>query len=299
MTRKSILIFLSATLLFSCVQTTNQDKNSHTQIDRINKNDAEKQLIKEDRQKQIEKENVIDSLRIDLALKDAFKIAQIAFNENEFYKKYEFQPDDSSYQIKIEIVIGKLFKNNQKYFLLRRHVPWATYLDLYKINNDKTERLIKREQDGMTYMRDTIFDVNGDGYNDFLVHWYPSSGCCRRNVYNVYLNQPEKENFTHDFEFINPTFSAKEKIIRGVGYGHPGEVGIYKYKWNGLQVDTIEFIYPYATKKGQFIKTKKRTYRPTEKEGIILKTIPKEYHNIESYEWFADFLPIDDNNDSL
>ena len=27
----------------------------------------------------------------------------------------------------------------------------------------------------MTYIRDTIFDVNGDGYKDFLVHWYPNS----------------------------------------------------------------------------------------------------------------------------
>jgi hypothetical protein len=116
-----------------------------------------------------------------------------------------------------------------------------------------------------------------------------SSGCCRRDVYNVYLNQPDKGNFTQDYEFINPTFSAKEKIIRGVEYGNPGEVGLYKYKWNGLQVDTIEFIYPDANNKGQFIKTKKGAYRPTGKEGVVLKTVPKEYQKIESYEWFADF----------
>ena len=277
------------TFLLACGQTANQDKESNIQIDSIKSIDTEKQLTKEERQKQIEEENRIDSLRLDIALKDAFKISQTEFKSENFTKQYELQPDDSSYTIHIEIEIGRLFKDQHKYFLLRRHVPWATYINLYKINGDKRENLIEREQGGMTYIRDTIFDANGDGHKDFLVHWYPSSGCCRRNVYNVYLNQPDKGNFTQDYEFINPTFSAKEKIIRGVEYGHPEEVGIYKYKWNGLQVDTIEFIYPDANNNGQFIKTKKSAYRPTEKEGLVLKAVPKEYQKIESYEWFAGF----------
>ena len=272
-----------------CGQTANQDKVSYLQTDSIISIDTEKQLTKEEKLKLIEEKNRIDSLRLDIALKDAFKIAQKEFKTDNFTKQYELQPDDSSYIIHIEIEIGRLFKDQHKYFLLRIHVPWATYLSLYKINGDKTENLIEREQGRMTYIRDTIFDVNGDGHKDFLVHWYPSSGCCRRDVYNVYLNQPNKGNFTQDYEFINPTFSANEKIIRGVEYGHPGEVGLYKYKWNGLKVDTIEFIYPDVNNNGQFIKTKKTVYRPTKKEGVVLKTVPKEYLKIESYEWFADF----------
>ena len=256
-TTTNILALIIMTIILGCGQTATQDKKSNTQVDSIKSIDTKKQLTKEKRQKQIEEKNRTDSLRLDMALKDAFKIAQAEFKKNEFTKQYEFQPDDSLYIINIEIVIGRIFNDQIKYFLLRRQVPWATYLNLYKINGNKTEKLIEREQDGMTYIRDTIFDVNGDGYKDFLVHWYPNSGCCRRDIYNVYLNQPEKGNFTQDYEFINPTFSAKEKIIRGVEYGHPGEVGLYKYKWNGLQVDTVEFIYPDVNNKGQFIKTKK------------------------------------------
>lgn len=288
-TTTNILTLVILTIIFGCGQTANQDVNSLTQNDSIPKTPSKNELTKEERQKQFEEENRIDSIRLDIALKDAFKVAQTEFKTDNFKKEYEIQPDDSSYIIKIEIEIGRLFKDNQKYFLLRRHVPWATYLDLYKVQDNDAKKLIYREQDGMTYIRDTIFDVNGDGHKDFLVHWYPSSGCCRRDVYNVYLNQPDKGNFTNDYEFINPTFSAKEKIIRGVGYGHPGEVGLYKYKWNGLQVDTIEFIYPDSKNQGQFIKTKKRAYSPTEKEGVVLKTVPKEYQKIESYEWFAEF----------
>lgn len=288
-TTTNILTFIILTIILGCGQTANKNMESYVQTDSIKSIETRKQLTKEERQKQIEQEGRIDSLRLDIALKDAFKIAQTEFKSDNFTKQYELQPDDSSYIINIEILIGRLFKDNQKYFLLRRHVPWATYLDLYKIKGDKAENLLNREQGGMTYIRDTIFDANGDGNKDFLVHWYPSSGCCRRDVYNVYLKQPDKGNFTQDYEFINPTFSANEKIIRGVEYGHPGEVGLYKYKWNGLQVDTIEFIYPDANNKGQFIKTKKGVYRPTEKEGVVLKSVPKEYLKIESYEWFADY----------
>jgi len=285
----SWIILLIFSFLLACGQTAIQDKKTNTKNDSIQTAKTEKQLTKEERRRQIERENRIDSLRFELALKDALKIAQKAFKTENYTKQYEFYPDDSSYAINIEIAIGLLFKDKQKYFLLRRHVPWATYLDLYKINDKKAEKVIEREQGGMTYIRDTIFDVNGDEHEDFLVHWYPSSGCCRRNVYNVYLNQPDKGNFTQDYEFINPTFSPKEKIIRGVQYGHPGEVGLYKYKWNGLQVDTIEFIYPDVNNKGQFIQTKKVTYSPSENDGVVLKIVPKEYQNIESYEWFIDF----------
>ena len=234
-------------------------------------------------------ENRIDSLRFEMALQDAFKIAKPAFKSDRFKKEYELQPDDSSFSIKMELLVDHLFDDDKKYFLIRRHAPWGplvTYINLYEIIDGKTKKIIEREQYG--YIRDTIFDVNGDNYKDFLVHWYPVVGCCRRNIYNVYLNQPEKGKFTTDYEFINPTFSAKEKIIRGIEYGHPGEAELYKYKWNGLKVDTIEFIYPDFETKNRFIKTKRNTSR-FDKEGIVLKAVPKEYHSIESYDWFLGF----------
>lgn len=280
---KTTNIILFVVFLLSCGQTARQDKKAHVKSDSIATGDMEKRPAKESRQEQE------DSFRLDRALKDAFKIAETAFGTNNFIKQYKMQPAGSSYAINVEIVIGKLFSNDKEYFLLRRHVPWATYLDLYMLVDDKPEKLIERLQHGMTYVSDTIFDANGDGYKDFLVHWYPLSGCCKRDIYNVYLNQAGKGKFTTDYEFVNPTFSAKEQVVRGVTYGHPGEVGLYKYKWNGLQVDTIEFIYPDALVTGQFIKTRKRAHRPTQGEGVVLKVVPKGYHSIESYSWFAEF----------
>ncbi|MDJ1482259.1 hypothetical protein QNI16_17270 [Cytophagaceae bacterium YF14B1] len=243
----------------------------------------------EERQRQLDESVKRDSLRFDIALKDGLKQTEKHFKADSFSKKYTIQPDDSSYSIQIDITIGHLFSIKKKHVLLRLYTDWVTYLYIYKIQNNKLQSVLRSEQGETTYIRDTIADVNGDGYKDLLVHWYPTSGCCRRNVYNVYLYIKSKGIFSKDYRFINPTFSPKEKVIRGVGYGHPGEVGLYKYKWNGLKVDTIEFIYPDASKKGKFIKTKKRTYEPTKENGIVLQTVPKEYHSIESYNWFTDF----------
>ncbi len=289
MTKANILKLIILTIVLGCGKSPKVDKKTFIENESIQMVKPNEKLEKEEKQRQIEDTNKIDSLRLDMALNDAFNIVKTLFKTKSFRKQYEFQPDDSSYTINIEILIGKLFNDKQKYFLLRRHIPHATYLSLYKVNENKPEKLIERIQDEMTYIRDTIFDVNGDGHKDFVVHWYPSSGCCLRNVYNVYLNQQEKGYFTQDYEFINPIFSSKEKIIRGVRYGHPGEVGLYKYKWNGLQVDTIEFINPDANNKGQYIKTKNFIYDPTKSDGTVLKTVPKEYHKIDGYDWFAAF----------
>jgi hypothetical protein len=158
------------------------------------------------------------------------------------------------------------------------------------LQDEQFKAVVKREQGGMTYIDDTAQDVNGDGYKDFVVHWYPSSGCCLAEMYNVYLYQSQEGDFTHDYQFINPTFFPKEKIIRGLEYGHPGEAGLYKYKWNGLQIDTIEFIYPCYNQKNKFVKMTHQEYRPTGSEGVILNKLPKEYAEIDSnsLRWFFD-----------
>jgi hypothetical protein len=238
------------------------------------------------RQKEASEINCLDSIRQSKIMKTALTIAKQ--NRSKDYYKYSFEssPDDSSYVETTELILGNLFSNDKKHLLIRRLAPWCTFLDLFLIKNDSLISVVNREQGGMTYVSDTIFDANGDKQKDFIVHWYPSSGCCRRNIYNVYLYDSNYGTFSTDYEFINPTFSPNEKIIRGIGYGHPGEVELYKYKWKGIQVDTLEFIYPNADKKGTYIKTMKQTNRPSETEGIILNSIPKEYQSIESYDWF-------------
>ncbi|RYU89537.1 hypothetical protein EWM62_14560 [Mucilaginibacter terrigena] len=131
-------------------------------------------------------------------------------------------------------------------------------------------------------------DINGDGVNDFVVNWYPSSGCCARNNFHVYLYQKDN-TFSNYFDFINPSFFPKEKLVRGVDYGHPGEVPLYKYKWNGLNVDTVEYIYPADTLKKKFYLVQRYGDNNCPEKRKVLAAVPKEYLKITGYDWFIDY----------
>lgn len=100
--------------------------------------------------------------------------------------------------------------------------------------------------------------------------------------------------FSGSFEFINPTFSPEEQIIRGVCYGHPGETEMYKYKWNKETVDTVEYIYyeknDKGKKTGKLIVSNNLPSRHNYKVLKRLSYMPDEYKRIEGYDWFTDNL---------
>ena len=101
------------------------------------------------------------------------------------------------------------------------------------------------------------------------------------------FNPVESQFEEEELDFMNPTFFPKEGIIRGIEYGHSGEVPLYKMKWRGMKVDTIEYIYPILDKKDTFLITTKSEYRPT--KGKLVSPLPKEYRNIESIDWFLNY----------
>lgn len=284
--RDRIVFFFLVSLvlsLFSC----QENSNTRTLLKKDKKVEKPKSL---DHKKQNSNQNA-DSLKLDSILEQAIQTVKPKLKLKSFFRDYEALLDDSV-SIKVEIKLGHLFSNKNKHVMICRANHEYMLFDIYKIVDNKIENVIEfRDPWGPTFINDTIQDVNGDGYKDFVVQWYPSSGCCRRNIYDVYLNINGTDTFTNQYEFINPTFSAKEKIIRGVLYGHPGEVGLYKYKWNNLKVDTVEFIYPDQsdTTKRHNIKTYKRLYSSKNVKKEKLKSLPKEYKNIESFEWFNSY----------
>lgn len=295
---QKIFSFIILFSLFGCTDTAKQKQpvsSIDTSLQQVKKTDTlsrTKVLSEEERKlrrKEYEEQERVDSTRLSQVLKTALAYANRNKGKASFQHEFEMAPDDSSLNVTTKMAFGHLFARDKKHLLIRRTIPWTTICSVFLLDKDKFENVCEKEPLPNTYIDDTIKDINGDNYKDFLVNWYPSAGCCRRDVFNVFIYQPQTGGFTKDYEFINPTFSPQERIIRGVKYGHPGEVGLYKYKWNGLKVDTLEFIYPYANHKGKFIKTKTQEYRPTEKEGIVLKSLPTEYRSIESIEWFLDY----------
>lgn len=237
-----------------------------------------------ERTKELNESDQQDSLRLASMMKYLLMMAGKHKNDVKFDKRIDF----SNLQCVASgsLTYGHLFEKGRKHLIVRRNFcSSTTFLDVFILEKAKFRLVCSQVLDGMSYINDTIQDVNGDHLKDFLVHSYSSSGCCRRNVYDVYLYQPGKGNFTKKYEFMNPTFSPSEKTIRGIGYGQPGDVELYKYKWNKLKVDTVEFIFPDSTKKNYHV------YRHSDdvenyKTGRFITVIPKEYRKVESYDWF-------------
>lgn len=226
----------------------------------------------------------LDSIHQERILKKALEISKHNIKLDSFYTQYD-QTIDSTHNLTTSIKIGKLFWKNSKHLYIKRKRNWTTFINIYKIKKDNIEFFKFIKQDNNTYINDSIYDVNGDGLKDYIVYSYPSSGCCLANKYDVTLFKENDSALTKEYQFINPTFYPKEKIIRGFGYASPNEVNLYKYKWNDFKVDTIEFINPNFNKKGEYIRTKHKLFYATEKDGVVLKSVPKEYHKINDFNW--------------
>ena len=207
-----------------------------------------------------------DSIQLNVMLSDMLRIANQLKDRSDYHK----QLNQWNYTCETtgDIRFGHLFARDKRHLVIKRNMgTWLTHIDVFLLDRSSFRLVLNTVITDMTMLGDSIREINGDHFKDFVVHWYPSSGCCRRNIYYVYLYQKDKGTFTPKYEFINPTFSASEKIIRGIDYGQPGEGPLYKYKWNGLHVDTIEYIYPSDT---------------------IQKGLPSEYRKIEDIDWFID-----------
>lgn len=288
-TTLQILTFGLMTAIFSCGQPNDGKNISTISTDTLQTNLDQKERERLKRRKEIEEQGYADSLRLDKVLQDALKIASQNMSRDRFIEKYEVFPDSTP--VSVEINLGYHFSKANPHLIIRRNEPSAIYIDIYSKDENKFEKVVSHEQWTLTYVNDTIRDINSDGVNDFVVNWYGSSGCCLKAFSDVYILKQDKKAFTANFEFINPTFSPKEKIIRGVCYGHPGETEMYKYKWKDEQIDTLEYVSYEKNEKG--IKTGKiiisagRPHGDKFKKLKVLNSIPAEYRKIDGYDWFT------------
>lgn len=221
---KTILQILTIGLLttfFSCGQSNEKKNVTVVTTDTLQTNLDKKESERLEKRKEIEQQDNADSIRLDKILQDALKIANQNFGKEKFVEKYDVTTD--SITVSVAINLDYYFTKENPHLIIRRNDPSAIYTDIYSKADSKFEKVVSHEQWTMTYVNDTIRDINGDRLNDFVVNWYGSNGCCLKAFSNVYLLRQDKKAFSENFEFINPTFSQKEKIIRGVCYGHPAK----------------------------------------------------------------------------
>ncbi|MDX2071544.1 MAG: hypothetical protein SFV55_24150 [Haliscomenobacter sp.] len=257
----------------SCGKRAVQDHISATSVD------------KKEEHIQNEASTDIYSLNQERALEKALNLAQQNINSPNFIETFETKIKGFA-NISTSIEIGHLFSSEQRHIIIRRKSEMDVFLNIYSISKEKPMLALFYEQGGLEYVSDTIQDVNGDQQPDFLINWYGSIGCCLKNFYDVYLLEKNANKFSKGYEFINPTFSAKEKMVRGVGYGHPGATYLYKFHWDGFNIDTLEYIFPDEKRKGQYLKSATEPYDADDVQEIRLKSVPIEYKGIYGYDWF-------------
>jgi hypothetical protein len=132
-------------------------------------------------------------------------------HRNTTYQKKKLSSWNFGYDSGAVLSFGYFFSPKTKHLIVKRML-WGTTLavDVFVYKNSKFKAVCSQSLNNLTFLDYTITDVNGDHLKDFLIHWYPSSGCCRRDIYDVYLNRSDGK-FTKNYEFINPTFSAHKK----------------------------------------------------------------------------------------
>lgn len=234
-----------------------------------------------------------DTERMDTILTEALEKAKRGLRMKRYQREYELKSDGFPV-VTVKIKTGNLFTKSQKHVIIYRSTPEDVFINIYAVQGSTFLQVIQHEQLHMTYTSDTIQDINGDSRKDFVVNWYGNSGCCLKAFAEVYLRGAEGQ-FSKPFKFINPTFSPVEGVIRGVRYGHPGDTEMYKYKWVGETVDTMEFIYFQKDENrentGMLIRSDKIPYGPVKPTKIeFLRSVPTEYDNIIGIDWFLNKL---------
>jgi hypothetical protein len=136
------------------------------------------------------------------------------------------------------------------------------------------------------YVRDTFQDVNGDGQRDFLVEWFPSCGCCRREIYGVYLYRKAEQAFAPEQELVNPVFFPKKGLLQCLEYGHPGQAGFYTLRWRGEKLDTLEFIYRDLAREGFVRLPRAMKEGPIPEDWPLLRELPKAYRRNKHLGYF-------------
>jgi len=262
------------------------DKNSDKNLGEVEEENTQSEITYADSIKalrELDENFYSDTVRNEKSLKIALQSVRDNYDNIEYYKSDTTNLKLSPFNDIVTVEFGYLFNPKERHVIIRRLNPIDYYIDIYWCNDEVSdfESVLSYTGGRINYVNDTIQDVNGDNKNDFVLSWFPSSGCCLRDVKNVYLQEQNNINFTSFYEFINPDFIPKEKAIRGVLYGHPGEVGMYDYKWNSFEVDTIDYLYPNLKD------TIERTYwLSTKNDRILLDEIPEKYQRVSNIDWF-------------
>lgn len=228
----------------------------------------------------------IENNLINNTLREALQLAKGNIGSTWSKKGLRAAGDSIDREVHWQAEMGNFFASDKQHLIIHQHLTSQKeeYINVYEIQGDSFVSVIYHLQDNMSYVSDTITDVNGDGVDDLVINWWLNANCCPSNMSTAYLYQPTKSDFTVGYEFINPTFIADEKSIFGMTYGHEGETDLYHYEWTpSLGIDTIDYL---SINQADTINN---TYLlKKDAQEFILDSIPFKYQAVDTinYYWF-------------
>lgn len=224
-----------------------------------------------------------DGFRLQLLLEKALKQAILQPLPDSYVDTIpNVYPDDESlvYGITTIVKSGHLFSKKHRHIMIKRISPHEHYIDIYIQKGSQSKLVVSTSVAPITYVNDTIYDVNSDGYKDFLINLYGSCGSYLKNFHVLYLFNTKGES-TNEYNLKNTSFKPLDKKLFEIDYGPAGMVGMHKYKWRDCAIDTVEAIYPNLEDTLHKSYIRKRNHK---EERIYM--VPKEYQETDYYWWF-------------
>lgn len=135
---------------------------------------------------------------------------------------------------------------NMKFIILLLLISGPSFGQLLSIEQQSLNIIsgLKSGHEISNDAKDTLIDLNGDGFKDLLIEFYGASGTGLKNRICAYLydNSKKKLKPCDMLNYLaNPTFYFDKKIVVGYYLGNGGGTAT-KLKWNGLRLDTLEHI---------------------------------------------------------
>ncbi|KAB1065278.1 hypothetical protein [Salibacter halophilus] len=181
----------------------------------------------------------------------------------------------------LRFLSGHVFSKSINHKYIRLSNRSGTYIHVYSEQDQYTEPIFTARLHWMNFMKDSIFDINGDKIRDLAIHWYPSSGCCLADIYYCCIYDENTDHFSEKLEILNPTFYPDQFQTFSMTYGHPGETKFYEFKWTNNTLDTLKSYEWNDRSHNHIILTNFKTGTHTD-----LKNIPKNLPELYGFDWF-------------
>jgi hypothetical protein len=179
------------------------------------------------------------------SLLSIFLLISCTYETTEFRNEDSVVTTDSALLMKSQNYIAELgyWDDESRYFDSLRHLVF----DTSTLSGKQHTLLINfsLEHGSLTQPdNDSAFDLNFDGYDDYVIYYYGSAGTGIKNGIEAYIYNPRIDTYVKSEQITsirNPSFYIGEKKITGFYLANGGGGG-EQLEWNGNQwVCTKEF----------------------------------------------------------